>query len=201
MQNAIDNSKRLKQWTEYRIYRNKTMQLIRAAKRKYFTESISNSKDTNHIWAQLCTVNGDTKASSNHLHQELIIDNKKKNTNSEDKAHKLNSYFTSIANIINVNDSDTPALYTEKISNLVENKVPADTFFTIPLITSEQVSTYISKLESSKANGLDGFSPRVLKMTASLISPSIAMLINKCTKTGIFQLKQAKVHPIFKDGS
>ena len=40
-------------------------------------------------------------------------------------------------------------------------------------------------------------------MTASLISPSIAMLINKSIKTGTFpfQLKQAKVHPIFKGGT
>ena len=77
MQNARDNSKRLKQWTEYRIYRNKTKQLIRAAKRKYFTESVSNSKDTKHIWAHLRTVNGDTKASSKHLPQVLTIDDKK----------------------------------------------------------------------------------------------------------------------------
>ena len=146
IQNARDNSKRLKQWTEYRIYRNKTKQLIRAAKRKYFTESIPKSKDTKHIWAHLPTVNSDTKASSKHLPQELTIDNEKKNTKSEDIAHKLNSYFTSIANIINANDSDTPALNTEKISNLVENKVPADTFFTIPLITLEYVSSYINKL-------------------------------------------------------
>ena len=68
-----------------------------------------------------------------------------------------------MANIINVNYSDTPALNTEKISNLVENKVPADTYFSIPFITSEQVSTYINKLETSKATGLDGLSPRVLK--------------------------------------
>ena len=40
-------------------------------------------------------------------------------------------------------------------------------------------------------------------MTASIISPSIAILIIKSTKTGTFpfQLKQAKVHPIFKGGT
>ena len=39
-------------------------------------------------------------------------------------------------------------------------------------------------------------------MTASLISPSSVMLINKSIKTGTFpfQLKQAKVHPILKVG-
>ena len=116
------------------------VQNFRAAKRKYFTEFISNSKDTKHIWAHLRTVNGDTKASSKYLPKELTIGNNFF-PKSEDIAHKLNSYFTSIAIIINVNDSDTPALNTEQISKLVENKVPADTFFTTPLITSEQVST------------------------------------------------------------
>ena len=40
-------------------------------------------------------------------------------------------------------------------------------------------------------------------MRASLISPSIAILINKSIKTATvpFQLKQAKVHPIFKVGT
>ena len=49
MQKQRDNCKRLKQWTEYKTYRNKTRQLIKAAKRKYFSESITNSKDTKHI--------------------------------------------------------------------------------------------------------------------------------------------------------
>ena len=78
MQNARYNSKRLKQWTEYKIYRNKTKQIIRAAKGKFFTESesVSNSKDKNtfgQIYVQLLET---LSASSKHLPKELTIDNK-----------------------------------------------------------------------------------------------------------------------------
>ena len=171
-------------------------------KRKYFSESIGNSKDTKHVWAHLRTVNEDLKASNKRLPEELIIDTDSI-TNSEDISQKLNKYFTSISDILNQYDSDTSTLNTEKISNYVDNKIPKDTFFTLPFITLEQVLSYINKLECSKATGLDGIGPRIFKIAAYAISPSIAMLINKSTVTGIFptQLKQAKVLPIFKGGT
>ena len=202
IQKLRDTCKRLKQWTEYKKYRNKTRQLIRAAKCKYFSESVANSKDTKHIWAHLRTVNGDSKHSGKQLPDELIIDNERV-TKSEDVAQKLNQYFTSIADILNGNENDTSALNTEKIRNFVENKIPVETYFNIPFITTEQVSAYIYKLEPSKATGLDGLGPRVLKMAASVISPSITLLVNKSIATGIFpaQLKQAKVLPVYKGGT
>ena len=67
MQKLRDNCKRKKQWTEYKKYRNKTRQLIRASKRKHFSESISKSKDTKHIWAHLRTLNGDSNLVSSQL--------------------------------------------------------------------------------------------------------------------------------------
>ena len=148
------------------------------------------------------TLNGDSKASNNRLPEELIIDNECI-TNSAEIAQKLNTYFSSIANILNQNDNEAPSLNTEKISQYVNNKIPNDTFFTIPFITPEQVTNYINKLDCSKATGLDGIGPRILKIAACAISPSIAKLINKSIVTGCFpsQLKQAKVLPIFKGGT
>ena len=142
-------------------------------------------------------------ASSNRLlPKELIIDNECK-ANSAEKAQKLNTYFTSIANILNQNDNEAPSLNTEKISQYVNNKIPNDTFFTIPFITTEQVMNYINKLECSKETGFDGIGPRILKIAACAISPSIAKLINKSIATGCFpsQLQQAKVLPIFTGGT
>ena len=113
MQKLRDRCKRLKQWAEYKTYRNKTRQLIRASKRKYFAESISKSKDKKHIWAHLRTLTGNSSASNKRLPEELIIDNECI-TGSEDIAEKLNKYFTSIADIWNQNDNEIPTLDTEK---------------------------------------------------------------------------------------
>ena len=65
---------------------------------------------------------------------------------------------------------------------------------TMPFLTPEQVTNYINKLECSKATDLDGIGPRILKIAACAISPSIANLINKSIATGCLpsQLKQAK---------
>ena len=95
-----------------------------------------------------------------------------------------------------------PDLYTESIKNFVNDKIPSHTFFIIPYITTEQVFAYVNKLEPTKATGLDGLGPRLLKTSAAVIAPSIAILINKSIDIGIFpsQHKQAKVFPIFKGG-
>ena len=201
MQKLRDISKRLKQWPEYRMYRNKTRQLIRASKRKYFSDSISKSKDSKHIWAHLRTLNGDSKASSKRLPEELIIDNESI-TQPSDIAQKLNEYFTSIADILNQDDYERPTFNTEKITRYVDNKIPSNTCYTIPHIAPEQVTHYINNLDCSKATGLDGIGPRILKLSAHVVSPSIAELINKSIVTGCFpsQLKQAKVLPIYKGG-
>ena len=41
MQNLRDKSKRIEQWSDYKRYRNKTKQLIRQAKRNYFSSCIN----------------------------------------------------------------------------------------------------------------------------------------------------------------
>ena len=201
MQKLRDKYKRLKQWSEYKTYRNKTRQLIRASKRKYFSESISKSKDSKHIWSHLRTLNGDSMASNKRLPEEIIINNECI-TQSNDIAQKLNEYFTSIADILNQNDNETPTLNTEKMTQFVNEKIPNNIFFNIPYISPEQVTYYINKLNCSKATGLDGIGPRILKLSVDAISPSIAELINKSITTGCFpsQLKQAKVLPIYKGG-
>ena len=45
-----DHYKHLKQWPEYKKYRNKTRSLIKKAKRKHFTDAVENCKDTRVIW-------------------------------------------------------------------------------------------------------------------------------------------------------
>ena len=57
MQKQRDNSTTLKQCTDYKMLRNKNIQLIRQAKRKYFSDSVKNSKDSKTIWNHLRAVN------------------------------------------------------------------------------------------------------------------------------------------------
>ena len=67
MQKLRDKSKRLKQWADYKRYRHKTRQLIRSVKRKYFSESVENSKDTKFIWKHLQYVSNNEKVTSDNV--------------------------------------------------------------------------------------------------------------------------------------
>ena len=123
-------------------------------------------------------------------------------TDPENVATKLNLYFASVSDILNENNSTGSSFDSIKISQFVDSKVPQHIQFTLPFITTEQVKLYINNLEHSKATGLDGLGPRIIKLAVDSLSPSIAMLVNKSIATGEFpsQLKIAKVLPIFKGG-
>ena len=189
MQKLRDHSKRLKQWSDYKRYRNKTKYLIRQAKRKYFSDSVTNSKDSKIIWNHLRAVNTKTQASLNKLPSELKI-NDETITDTEVIATELNVYFCSIAQILNEHNDEVSTFESDKCVN---SKVPENIYFHIPLITSEQVLSFINKHGSSKATGIDGLGPRVIQIAADVLSPSIAMLINKSLLT-------EKVFPIHKGG-
>ena len=107
-QELRDNSKLLKNWADYKRYRNKTKLLIRQAKRKHFTESVKNLKDSKTIWKHLRTVNSKSNASRNSLPEELIINNEHI-TSSINIANKMNEYFSSVADLLTENSDNVSA--------------------------------------------------------------------------------------------
>lgn len=199
---ARDRYKRLKRWAEYKRYRNKTRKLIRNAKRKHFANSIETLKDTKTLWKHLKSVHNGSTSSSKTLPDELVIEGEHF-TDSQTIASKFNEYFTSVAQILDNTNSETEDLDITKLQEFVNGKVPDNTQFSIPFITTEQVLSYTSILDSSKATGLDGLGPKIIKLAANSLSPQIAALINKSIISGTFpsQLKCAKVLPIFKSGT
>ena len=60
----------------------------------------------------------------------------------------------------------------------------------------------LQSISSHKASGIDKLSPRLLKLAAPIIAPSIAKLINYSFNTASFpqRWKTAKVSPLFKGG-
>ena len=197
-----DSFKKAKNWSQYKIYRNKTQDLIRKAKRHHFSASIVSQKDTRLIWKHLRTFTKNDNSSSNTLPDEIKIDNETY-SNSEDIASKLNEYFASVSDHFGSHSDpvDTPDF--SKLNDYVNSKVPSHIHFSIPHITIKQVTDFIRGLSPNKATGLDGLGPRILKLAAVILAPSITSLINKSIDSAYFptQLKIAKIFPIHKSGS
>ena len=132
--------------------------MIRKAKRKHFSDSVINSKDTRAIWQHFRKINNNDKSSNSNLPDEIIINNERY-TSSEHIATEMNGYFSSISDIFGSNDSESLDGDITELENFVNNKVPNDIYFKILTITPEQVSTFIMALDSGKVIGLDGLDP------------------------------------------
>ncbi|MCG8110902.1 MAG: reverse transcriptase family protein, partial [Candidatus Thiodiazotropha taylori] len=202
MQKQRDKYKRLKQWDDYRKSRNTVRRLIRQAKRDHFSNKVDTCKSSADLWKHMRAINKGDISSTNNLPAELVINNKCI-SNSEHVASELNKFFATVAEKFKASESEALPPDVDKISNYVNSRVPNSVNFNIPLITTDEVASYINRLDSSKAIGLDGIGPRILKLASSCISQSIATLINKSLMTSQFPsvFKQAKIFPIFKSGS
>ena len=130
--------------------------------------------------------------------QELII-NDEHCTDSKTIAIKFNEYFASIAQTVNSNYSDSEISNISKLHDFINKNVSDSIYFHIPFITTDQVQPYIQLLDSSKATGLDGLGPKIIKTGASSLSPILAALVNKSIMSGTVprQLKMRKGIPNF----
>ena len=88
------------------------------------------------------------------------------------------------------------------VKNFVNANVPNLMNFNIPLITESETRKMLTNLDVSKATGLDQIGPKLLKLSADVISSSITHIINCSISQGVFpdQWKSAKVNPLFKKG-
>ena len=64
-----------------------------------------------------------------------------------------------------------------KLINFVRSSTENNVLFSIPPITDVKVIDCLQSISSHKASGIDKVSPRMLKLAAPIIAPSIAKLI------------------------
>ena len=77
-----------------------------------------------------------------------------------------------------------------------------NTKFEFQPVEIKEVNKIISQLDSKNSSGYDSISNIIIKSIVDIISKFLIVIINQCSKMGIFpnQLKIAKVVPIFKSG-
>ena len=114
----------------------------------------------------------------------------------DDAAHNFNKYFVSIASNLLVetygNDSNSSSHDFKKFMPEENTETLSDCLF-----DSKDIEGIITKLNDNKSTY---FSPKVLKLISSKLSPQLAKIFNVCMKDGYFpnELKIAKVIPLYK---
>ncbi|VDI73723.1 Hypothetical predicted protein [Mytilus galloprovincialis] len=182
-------------WEKFRYWRNKCTKLIEKSKQSFFKQAIENNKKPKEIWALLKDLKPKTQ---NEIPSTMNFDNKEYD-NVQDIVNHFNTHFTTIGDKYVTNNTQYQA---NKLNDYVQDKIPAGVRFTIPFIKLDETKKLLSKLETSKATGLDEVGPFFIKLSSEALAPSITYLINLSILEGVFpeNLKLAKVTPIFKNG-
>ena len=155
-----------------------------------------------YIWKHIKNLGSQTGNSS--LPDELKIGNVVYNTQ-EDIIQKLNSHFANISDTLKTSNKTVfdSAYDFSKLQNHIETLIPNDVHFNIPKLKLHDLINSIKSLDCTKATGLDGLSPRILKLSAEIASSTLLDIINKSIQNGQFPdiLKIAKLLPIHKGGT
>ena len=79
---------------------------------------------------------------------------------------------------------------------------PTNKTFSLNSCSTSEVQKLLENLEVKKATGLDNLPPKLLKLAARILAPSLTFIFNQSLSSGTVPLewKLARVTPIFKTG-
>ena len=169
-------AKRTGDFTKYKRARNRTLERLRLAKRKYLLQL--NPKHPKRFWKTMKFLNRKSKSVPTLKNDSEVA------CSSRDKANMLNNFFANCFNTI------FPPL-----------SVPATLPLSHPseeiLCTEDEIFHLLSLLDVTKASGPDGISPKMLKYTAASIAPIVTKIFNLSIISSKIPLcwKQAYVVP------
>ena len=121
-------------------------------------------------------------------------------SNDFDLAENFNDYFINVASNLKEPLEQSPF---NKLKEQVNAKIPEGVHFELPELDENFVFKFLSTLDISKATGLDGNGPKLLKISSGIITKSITYIVNNCIRSGKFPTswKLAKVNPLYKGGA
>ena len=169
-------------YANFRKIRNECNLMIKKAKQKYFSNIIyENRYDTKKLWKVLSNLI-ETK-NSKKANDDLILD-----------MNQINKYF--------INSSkELLKSFAFHHQNRVSEQIVDN--FELNFITDEEVMKIVDNFKITKASGVDGLSPKMLKMSIPSLLPHLKTLINLIIKNSEFpnKWKTSLVTPILKNGS
>jgi len=180
---AFRRSKRTKtqeDWVTYKTLRNRTQQLIRNAKAKWFCTSLSKKQSTKSLWNKVKELGIGKSHTASPIHLEL---------------NDINNYF------VNIPIDHTGARdYLQELS--AAPHVPPRRQFSFTPVTEAGVRWAIMRT-TSNAVGTDKIPIRLIKETLPVTLPIITSIFNASLSSGIFPStwKSAIVRPLQKTPS
>lgn len=174
---------------QYKTFRNKTLALIRKAKKAYYCNLIErNQRSPKNMWKVINSVIKKSDA------KQTLPEVAPPSNTSEDVARNLNEHFCKIG----------PTLSSQFRSQVTMPSLPQSLLnsFAFEEIDSEEIIRTVNAMSTGKSAGPDNIPLTVLKHHIQELSAHFATIFNASVYAAIYpdDLKTAKVVPIYKGG-
>ena len=181
-------------WDHYKMSRNKVSVALRRAKSAYYRSKIaSQNNNPKRAWNAINNLLG--RSCNDTVINELKISNDSI-TSPEEMADAFNEYFVQIGPNLACSLAISDVTFDQFVS-------PTQSVMShFRLASANKVFKLLNGLSSTKANGLDKISGKVLKAAASTIAPSLTYIFNNSILTCCFPFdwKMARLLPVYKKG-
>jgi len=196
--NRLRKMKSRKNWQLYRKQRNLCQKLKRESLRNYMNDKCVNSKqDPREFWRTVSPYLSDKTRDNGNIQ---LVDGDCFQNNPVTVANIFNDNFVKIADSIGADSIYNSELQGHPSFGIIENHVSKLDVNDFEFAKTDivQVEKTLKGLNTDKATGYDGISPKVL--SANVIAPAICNKVNNIMTQSNFPavLKRAEVVPIHK---
>jgi hypothetical protein len=182
-------------WEAYRVQRNVVTKLRRESIKNYFLERCSGGPNSKDFWPTIkpfLTNKGlRSDATITLCNDDKIV------TDQREVGELFNSHYVNIASDIGSGRSIDPESHPSILAISTNNGIHP---FKFRKTTTKFVSEQIDKIGLRKATGVDGISPKLIRLAKPALVGPLTDLINMSISSGTFpdRLKEAQVTPVFK---
>ena len=147
---------------------NKVCSMIKLYKKHQYSEILNeNANNPASVWKLFKEIGASKRKGSADIFSLKTSDNVTENP--KDIANEFNKFFVTVASKIK---EPIETSNFDKLQKFCNEKIPADTYFSIPDISCEKVEKYLKNIDLTKSTGLDNIRPRLLKLAAPFLSDS-----------------------------
>ena len=196
---ARDRFKSLNNQEQYKIWRNKVSKMIKASKKRQYSEIINeNVNNPSSVWKLFKELGASKRNIGSSIFSIKIND--KTIDNPSEISSEFNKFFVSVAS--KIKEPVVPSNF-DRLRTFCNEKLTENTSFSILTLGHEKVEKYLKNIDITKATGVDTIGPRLLKLAAPYISESLTFICNQSIVKSVFpkKWKEGKVTPLHKNGT
>ena len=185
-------------WCKYKEQRNRVTGLKRRAVKNFCADAASGTSSAGLFWKKMKPLLPNNKSNTDGTANIHLLDDGKLVSN---PSNVFNDFFVnpriqdSALSLTKENFGDHPSIAAIKSKSYNFD-------FAFKEINKETVTNYVLKMNAKKSTGPDGFSPKIVKLSAIAVATPLTSLFNYCIRTSTLpkECKMSNVTPIHKKG-